>query len=252
MNAPASLAEQVRAGGRRALARAITAVENETAEAAELMAAVEGHKGHARIVGVTGAPGAGKSTLVGALAAELVQRGERVAIVAVDPTSPVSGGALLGDRIRMAELHGDERVYIRSLASRGHHGGLSRATRAVVALLDAAGFDTVLVETVGAGQAEVDVRRIVHTCVVVCPPGLGDDVQAMKAGMLEIADVYVVNKADVPGARRTERELSGMIALRAAAGSHAAQPPVLRTVATRKEGIAELADALARTKESPK
>jgi LAO/AO transport system kinase len=167
-----------------------------------------------------------------------------VAIVAVDPSSPVSGGALLGDRVRMDELHGEERVYIRSLASRGHPGGLSRATHDVVRLLAAAGFDTVLVETVGAGQGEVEIRGVAHTCIVVCPPGLGDEVQALKAGLLEIADLYVVNKADLPGAKRTERELIGMMALRRSLNSGAACAPVLLTTATRKEGIAELVDAL--------
>ena len=244
MSAPDALAERILAGERRALARGISLVENGGPEAAPLLAALASQPGHAQVVGVTGPPGAGKSTLVGALAGELAQRGERVAVVAVDPSSPVSGGALLGDRIRMAELHGEERVYIRSLASRGHHGGLSRATTDVVTLLDAAGFDTVLVETVGAGQAEVAVRQLARICIVVCPPGLGDDVQAMKAGMLEIADIYVVNKADAPGAARTERELNSMIALRDAVRGTHAPTPVLKTVATRREGIAELADAL--------
>lgn len=244
MPAPAAIAERILRGDRRALARAISALENEAPGAAEVLAELKGHGTRARVVGVTGPPGAGKSTLVAAVAAELAARGERVAVVAVDPTSPVSGGALLGDRIRMAALHGDERVYIRSLATRGHHGGLSRATRGIVELLGAAGFGTVLVETVGAGQSEVDIQQVADTCIVVCLPGLGDDVQALKAGVLEIADVYVVNKADLPGARRTERELLGMIALRAASNPRAARPPVLRTVASRGEGIVELVDAI--------
>lgn len=244
MASPESIAGRIRAGDRRALARAITAVENASPGADALQAALAATAGHARVVGITGPPGAGKSTLVAALAAELVKRGERVAVVAVDPSSPVSGGALLGDRIRMTELSGDERVYIRSLASRGHPGGLSRATRAVVAVLDGAGFDTVLVETVGAGQSEVDIRHVAKTCIVVCPPGLGDDVQALKAGMLEIADLYVVNKADLPGARRTERELLAMMTFRTSATGRSGHPPVLRTVATSREGIGELADAL--------
>jgi LAO/AO transport system ATPase len=244
MTAAASLAQRILAGERRALARGISLVENGGPEAAPLLAALASHRGHAQVVGVTGPPGAGKSTLVGALAGELARRGQRVAVVAVDPSSPLSGGALLGDRIRMADLHGEDRVYIRSLASRGHHGGLSRATADVVRLLEAAGFDSVLVETVGAGQSEVDVRGLAQTCVVVCPPGLGDDVQAMKAGMLEIADLYVVNKADAPGAARTERELHSMIALRDAVRGTHASTPVLKTVATKREGIAELADAL--------
>jgi LAO/AO transport system ATPase len=244
MNPLPSLVERIRSGDRRALAQTISTVENETSRAAEILASLASHAGHAHVVGVTGPPGAGKSTLVAALAAELVTRGQRVAVVAVDPTSPLSGGALLGDRIRMAELSDEDRVYIRSLASRGHPGGLSRATRGIVAVLDAAGFDTVLVETVGAGQSEVDIRNVAHTCVVVCPPGLGDDVQALKAGMLEIADLYVINKADLAGARRTEREMLDMIALRSASTGRREHPPVIRTVATRKEGIVELADAI--------
>ena len=235
-------AGRIRSGDRRSLARAITALENGDADGARALEALKREGARARVVGVTGPPGAGKSTLVGAMVQELAGRGERVAVVAVDPSSPVSGGALLGDRIRMAELHGDERVYIRSLATRGHAGGLSRATRDVVELLARAGFDTVVVESVGAGQSEVDIRAVVETCIVVCPPGLGDEVQALKAGMLEIADIYVVNKADLPGARRTERELVDMTRLRAAAPS--GRRPVLRTTATRKEGIAELLDAI--------
>ncbi len=242
MDRALAAAERIRAGDRRALARAVSAVENEAAGAGQVVEALQREGARARVVGVTGPPGAGKSTLVAAMAAGLVERGERVAVVAVDPTSPVSGGALLGDRIRMAELHGDDRVYIRSLATRGHGGGLSRATRAVVDLLAVSGFETVIVETVGAGQSEVDIRDIAQTCIVVCPPGLGDDVQALKAGILEIADVYVVNKADLPGARQTERELLGMTALRSGAGR--ADIPVIRTSATRKEGIAALLDAL--------
>ncbi len=240
----AAIAERIRAGDRRALARAITAVENEAPQAAGIVAALSRESGRARVVGVTGPPGAGKSTLVGAMAAELARRGECVAIVAVDPTSPISGGALLGDRIRMTDLHGEDRVYIRSLATRGHPGGLSRATHAVVELLAAAGFDTVIVETVGAGQSEVDIRGVAQTCIVVCPPGLGDEIQALKAGVLEIADLYVVNKADLPGAKRTERELLGLVALRGASKPGAASPPVFRTTATRREGIAELVDAI--------
>lgn len=244
MPAPPAIAERILHGDRRALARAISGLENEAPGAADVLAALKRHGAHAHVVGVTGPPGAGKSTLVAAMAAELAARGERVAVVAVDPTSPISGGALLGDRIRMVALHGDDRVYIRSLATRGHAGGLSRATRAVVELLGAAGFGTVLVETVGSGQSETDIRQVAQVCVVVCPPGLGDDVQALKAGVLEIADVYVVNKADLAGAKRTERDLLGMIALRAAAKPGAARPRVLRTSATLNEGIVELVDAI--------
>ena len=244
MPAPAAIAERILHGDRRALARAISGLEKEAPGAAEVLAALKAHGGHARVVGVTGPPGAGKSTLVAAMAAELAARGEKVAVVAVDPTSPISGGALLGDRIRMAALHGDDRVYIRSLATRGHPGGLSRATRGIVELLGAAGFGTVLVETVGSGQSETDIRQVAQVCVVVCPPGLGDDIQALKAGVLEIADIFVVNKADVAGAKRTERELLGLVSLRAASNRGAARTPVMRTTATSNEGVAELVDAI--------
>ncbi len=243
MNAPRGFAEGIAAGDRRAIARAISAVENETPEAAAIRAALAPRLGHARVLGVTGPPGAGKSTLVNALIREYLSRGRRVAVVAVDPSSPVSGGAVLGDRIRMAEHQADERVFIRSLASRGHLGGLSRTARAVIEVLDAARYDVVIVETVGTGQSEVEVATVAHTRVLVCPPGLGDEIQALKAGVLEIADVLVVSKADLPGAERTERDLQGMLALRPAA---AWSPPVLRAVATTGEGVAALADAIER------
>jgi len=243
MNAPVTLAERIRGGDRRALARAITAVENETREAASIRTALAAHLGHAQVTGVTGPPGAGKSTLVNALVKELVGRGRRVAVIAVDPSSPVTGGAVLGDRVRMGEMQGHEAVFIRSLATRGHLGGLSRTAAQVVDVLDAAGFDDVLVETVGAGQSEVEIAKIAAHRLVVCPPGLGDDVQAIKAGILEIADAFVVNKADLPDADRTERELRAMLALRKDAAADA-QPPVLKTVATSGEGVAALADWL--------
>ena len=237
---PASLAGRILARDRRAIALAISEIENRSAEGDALSAQLAAHRGHARIVGITGPPGAGKSTLVAALVKELLARGRRVAVVAVDPSSPFSGGALLGDRIRMGEIQSHEDVYIRSLASRGHLGGLSSATSRVAALLDAAGFDYVLVETVGAGQSDVEIAAVAGTRLVVCPPGLGDDVQALKAGILEIADAFVVNKADLPGADRTERELLGMLA--ASAGSP--QRPVLRTCATSGQGVGELAEWL--------
>ena len=241
MNAPVTLAERIRGGDRRALARAITAVENQTHEAASIRAALAAHLGHAQVIGITGPPGAGKSTLVNAMVRELVGRGRRVAVIAVDPSSPVSGGAVLGDRVRMGEMQGHEAVFIRSLAARGHLGGLSRTAAQVVDVLDGAGFDDVLVETVGAGQSEVEIAKVAAHRLVVCPPGLGDDVQAIKAGILEIADAFVVNKADFPDAARTERELLAMLALRQGA---AAQAPVLKTVATTGEGVAELVDWL--------
>ena len=238
MNAPHDpRVEPILAGDRRAIARALTAIENDAPPAAALLAALGRHLGRAHVVGITGAPGAGKSTLVNALLAVWLEQGGRVAVVAVDPSSPVTGGAVLGDRIRMSAGDAD-RAFIRSLASRGHLGGLSRATRGAVDVLDAAGFDIVIVETVGAGQSEVEVRGIADTTVVVCPPGLGDDIQAIKAGILEIADLLVVNKGDSPLADRAVRDLSDMIAMRP---PDAWRVPVLKTTATTGEGVAALA-----------
>jgi len=231
------------AGERRALARAMSAVENETAAGRSLMHQVHPHLGRAHVLGITGPPGAGKSTLVNALIGEWLARGARIGVVAVDPSSPFSGGAILGDRIRMGEHQANERVFIRSLASRGHGGGLSRTAARVIDLLDAAGYDHIIVETVGAGQSEVEVAEVADTRIVVCPPGLGDEVQAIKAGILEIADILVVNKADLPLADRAERELLAMLSLR---HYDAWTPQVLRTVATRGEGVAQLADTIAR------
>ncbi|HUX25272.1 MAG TPA: methylmalonyl Co-A mutase-associated GTPase MeaB [Burkholderiales bacterium] len=231
------------AGERRALARAMSAVENETAEGRALLHQLQPHLGRAHVLGVTGPPGAGKSTLVNALIGAWLERGARVGVVAVDPSSPFSGGAILGDRIRMGEHQAHERVFIRSLASRGHGGGLSRTAARVVDLLDAAGYQQIIVETVGAGQSEVEVAEVADTRVVVCPPGLGDEVQALKAGILEIADILVVNKADLPQAERTERELLAMLSLR---HYDDWMPQVLRTVATSGAGVAELADLIER------
>ena len=231
-----SLAARVLARERRAIARAITAIESGSAEGEALSRQLARHCGHARMIGVTGPPGAGKSTLVAALAKALLALGRSVAVVAVDPSSPLTGGALLGDRIRMGEVQGHDEVFIRSLASRGHPGGVSGATGRVAALLDAAGFDVVLIETVGAGQSEVEIAKIAATRLVVCPPGLGDDVQALKAGILEIADAFVVNKADLPGAERTARELHAMLAL-----GKGARRPVFSAVATTGRGVEELA-----------
>jgi LAO/AO transport system kinase len=233
----------IRDGQRGAIARAITGIENDAPAAQALVAALQPYVGRAHIVGITGAPGAGKSTLINALLHELALRGRRVAVAAVDPSSPITGGAVLGDRIRMSDAGAAESVFIRSLASRGHLGGLGRTTRHVVDLLDAAGFDIVIVETVGAGQSEVDIATLADTSVVVCPPGLGDDVQAIKAGILEIADVLVVNKGDQPLADRTERDLKDMLHLRARRAGWPVQ--VLRTIATTGDGVAKLADALA-------
>lgn len=235
------------AGERRALARAMSAVENETVAGRMLLRQLQPHLGRAHVCGITGPPGAGKSTLANALIGAWLARGARVGVVAVDPSSPFSGGAILGDRIRMGEHQANERVFIRSLASRGHGGGLSRTAARVIDLLDAAGYDHIIVETVGAGQSEVEVAEIADTRIVVCPPGLGDEVQALKAGILEIADILVVNKADLPLAERTERELLAMLALRHYDGW---TPQVARTVATSGGGVAELADLIARHAEA--
>lgn len=228
-------------GSRIALARAVTLIENDRPGAADLHAALAARRGHAHVVGITGAPGAGKSTLISALLRELRARARRVAVLAVDPSSPISGGALLGDRVRMSEAGADEDVFIRSVSSRGHLGGLSRTAGWIIDVFDAAGFDVVIVETVGTGQSEVEISRFADTNVVVCPPGLGDEVQAIKAGILEIADVLVVNKADLPSAARTIRDLKIAPGLRHHVGW---KVPVLSTVATEGEGIAALVDAL--------
>jgi len=225
------------AGDRRALARALTAVENETAAGLALLGQLDGHLGHARVIGLTGPPGAGKSTLVGACLGELLARGLSVAVVAVDPSSPYTGGAILGDRLRMDRHAADPRIFIRSLAARGHLGGLSRSTAWVVDLLDAARYDVIVVETVGTGQSETEIVDLAQVRVVLCAPGLGDDVQALKSGVLEIADLLVVNKADLPGAEQTLQQLRGMLAV------FGRNRPVLGTSATRGEGIAELVDA---------
>lgn len=230
--------QRIRAGDRRTIARAITLVENDASRADALRAALASELGRAHIVGITGPAGAGKSTLVNALVGELLDRGHKVAVVAIDPSSPFTGGAVLGDRIRMAEHQAHERVFIRSLAARGHAGGLSRTTAQVVDVLDAAGFDIVLVETVGAGQSDVAIASLARTRVVVYPPGLGDEIQALKAGVLEIADILVVNKADLPGADRTAKDLIAMPSRRQK------KMPVLKTVATTGDGMASLADAI--------
>lgn len=233
--------EKLKAGHRTTLARAITAVENESAGASDIISAIHPHLGHAHVVGFTGPPGAGKSTLVSAYVAELRNRGMTVGVVAVDPSSPLTGGAILGDRIRMTAHTGDEGVFVRSLASRGHLGGLSRTAARVIDVMDAGGRDVVVVETVGAGQSEVEVAEIAHTKVVVCAPGLGDDIQAIKAGILEIADILVVNKADLPLADRTVKQLKGMLGLSKREGW---VPPVLRTTATTGDGVDTLTDAI--------
>ncbi len=235
-------AEQILRGDARALARAATAVENRAPESEALLGELFPHSGRAAIIGITGAPGAGKSTLVDQLTRLLRGEGRRVGILTVDPTSPYSGGAILGDRIRMQSHHADEGVFIRSMATRGCLGGLARATADVALLLDAAGCEVVLVETVGVGQDEVEVARLAAVTVVVLVPGMGDDVQALKAGIMEIADVFVINKADHPGADKLEQEVQFLLGL-----SHRADgwiPPIVRTVAVDGAGIAEALEAV--------
>ncbi len=235
------LAKRVLAGEVPAIARMISWAERGALDGAGEFAEIYRAGGGARVVGITGPPGAGKSTLVAALGSELRRRGLTLGVVAVDPTSPYSGGSVLGDRIRMQALWDDPDVFIRSMATRGALGGLSRATADAVAILDAAGKDVVLVETVGVGQDEVEIAQAAHTVVVVSAPGLGDEVQTLKAGVLETADVHVVNKADRPGADRTIAELKSMLAL----GSPGAWPlPVLPTCAETGQGVADLVDAL--------
>lgn len=270
-----------RQGNARAVARLITQVESDASAAQTIVRALYPHTGRAHVVGITGPPGSGKSSLVNELAKAFRRRGRRVGIVAVDPSSPFTGGALLGDRVRMRDLSGDEGIFVRSMASRGSLGGLARATAVVVKVLDAAGYEIILVETVGAGQAEVDIATAAHTTVVLEAPGMGDDVQSIKAGILEIADILVVNKADLPGANRAVRTLEMMLHLAMPAapvvvddnhrddghrdGVHRHHPgaaaytavpntgwnvPVLRTTATTGEGVVALADAIDRHREA--
>ncbi len=255
------LVDQVLGGNRRALARAISRIEDAGPEVPDLLSALYRHTGRAHVVGVTGAPGTGKSTLVNVLARAYRSHGLTVGIIAVDPTSPFSGGALLGDRVRMRDLSGDAGIFIRSMATRGSLGGLAHATGSAVLALDAAGFQRILIETVGVGQAEVDIASAAHTTIVVEAPGLGDEIQAIKAGVLEIADLFAVNKADREGADHTVMALQMMQGLNPAGGHHGAAgaggkarfepgeqadgswvPPIVKTVATRGENVESLRD----------
>jgi LAO/AO transport system kinase len=260
-----SLAETVLNGDRLALARLLTQVENDTSDGRDALDALFPYTGKAHLIGVTGAPGTGKSSLVNQLALHFRKQSKRVAIVAVDPSSPFTGGAVLGDRVRMKDLSGDHGVFIRSMASRGSIGGLAQATAGIAQVFDAVGYEIIMIETVGAGQSEVDIAKLAHTTLVVEAPGLGDDIQAIKAGILEIADIIVVNKADRPGVESTEKALKSMLDL-----AHPTQrvfmhhgkymsaampietenniwfPALQRTVATDGKGIEELAHQIAK------
>jgi LAO/AO transport system kinase len=260
-----SLTNSILEGNRLALARLLTQVENDSPEGRAALAELFQHTGKAHLIGITGAPGTGKSSLVNQLALHYRKNTDKkVAIVAVDPSSPFTGGAVLGDRVRMRDLAGDEGVFIRSMASRGSLGGIAQKTAALVQVFDAAGYELILIETVGAGQSEVDVARLAHTTIVVEAPGLGDEIQAIKAGILEIADVLVINKADRPGVENTERALRSTLELAhptrrvfrhhgkdmsidgPAADSSIWIPPINKTVATEGKGIAEVAESISR------
>src|SRR5438105_14969793 len=241
------LIDRVIAGEAQAVARAISTVEDGATGSAELMKRVYAHTGRGLIIGITGAPGAGKSSLVDKLAALYRQRGEQVGIIAVDPSSPFSGGAILGDRIRMQALSLDKGVFIRSMATRGNLGGLARATVEAVAIVDAAGYEKIIIETVGVGQDEIEIAKTADVCVVVLVPGMGDDVQTMKAGIMEIGDVLVINKADRDGVLRTEKELEALLSFGTRTDEW--QPPIVKTVAIENKGIEDLALAIEGSRE---
>ena len=230
-----SWAQRIREGDTRALARAATGIENRDAEALEALRELALFAGHARIVGITGPPGAGKSTLLDSLVKLIRRSGKTAAVLAVDPSSRATGGAILGDRIRMQQHHADPGIFIRSMATRGEGGGLARATADLVCLMDAAGRDYVIVETVGAGQDEIDIAELAQVTVVMLVPGMGDDVQAIKAGIMEVADIFVINKSDEPGADRVEHELQAALLL-----GPGPKPAIIRTVATEGIGVSEL------------
>ncbi|UDY24756.1 methylmalonyl Co-A mutase-associated GTPase MeaB [Nocardioides sp. Kera G14] len=242
---PDELVAAARGGSPRAVARLISLVEGDSPLLRDVMAELAPHTGHARIVGITGSPGVGKSTTTSALVTELRKRDQRVGVLAVDPSSPFSGGALLGDRIRMGDHATDAGVFIRSMASRGHLGGLAWTTPQAVRVLDAAGFDTVIIETVGVGQSEVEIAALADTTLVLLAPGMGDGIQAAKAGILEIGDLFVVNKADREGASNVSRDLRGMLSL-AERREGAWQPEILKTVSQDGTGLDEVAAAIDR------
>src|SRR5258708_6183384 len=239
------LIDRLTAGEHNAIARAISKVEDGSADSTELMQQVFPFTGRALIIGITGSPGGGKSCMVDKLAGLYRKRGERVGIIAVDPSSPFSGGAILGDRIRMQTLALDKGVFIRSMATRGNLGGLARSTIEAAAILDAAGYEKIIIETVGVGQDEIEIAKTADVCVVVLVPGMGDDVQAMKAGIMEIGDVLVINKADRDGVLRTEKELEALLSLSTRVDEW--QPPIVKTVAIENKGIQELALAIERS-----
>jgi LAO/AO transport system kinase len=239
-----NIVERLLAGDRRALARMVTLIENDVPHVQGYLTELYTHTGRAHIIGVTGAPGAGKSTLVTRLVREFRKREHRVGVIAVDPSSPFSGGAILGDRIRMMELAGDPQVFIRSMASRGNLGGLASSTRDVVRALDAAGFDPIIIETVGTGQAEVEVMRTAQSVLVVVAPGMGDDIQAIKAGILEIADIFVVSKADKAGSDQAVAELAMLLSLDSRRRQASWRIPIVKTSALKEQGLVELVDAI--------
>jgi LAO/AO transport system kinase len=234
--------EKILSGDKRSIARAISAVENARPESLELLKEIFPHTGKALIVGITGAPGAGKSTLVDRLAAYYRAKDHSVGIIAVDPSSPFTGGAILGDRIRMQAMATDPGIFIRSMAARGYLGGLARATVDAVAILDAAGYNRIIIETVGVGQDEVDIVKTADVTVVVLVPGMGDDIQAIKAGIMEIGDVFAINKADREGVLRTERELETLLSISERPDGW--KPPIIKTVATEDKGLEALAEAI--------
>ena len=241
--------DQIASGDVRALARAATAIENHTPEGAALLRELAARPKHAIVAGVTGPPGAGKSTLVDALVRTIRREGRTVGVLAVDPTSRVTGGAILGDRIRMQDHHGDPGVFIRSLATRGASGGLARATADLALLLNSAGKDYVLIETVGVGQDEVEIAGVADITVLVLVPGMGDDVQAIKAGIMEIADIFVINKADHPGADRVEQEIQAVLTLGPRPDGWT--PPIIKTVATEAAGVGRLLEAIVAKSQIP-